>query len=447
MAEVKGGLTSPTIKSAITAITGVDLVSPGRGVLGYGQDLQTVYDGPSYANQNAYTVFSYYGGMPAVDFSNTIANASLKPYSRLSYEAGLDLRMFNGRLGFDATYFRTINGPQIYALNVAPSTGYDSRNINGITTLNQGFELSLWATPVKKEHFTWHVRANWSTFRETLKSIYQGEDVLTMNGHNYSVGERLDAIYGKTLARDGDGNIIHSGGLVYPTPTGVSQNGFLGHLNPDFTFGITNSFRYKSWSFGFQFDGRIGGKIYDFAYVQAMNAGTAIETVSGAMGEARYNEWVSFRDEGKVQPHYVGQGVKIVSGTPVFDKGVITNLDELTFAPNDVPVALQSYITGSNGLQGNTEYFMVDRSFAKLREVSIGYTIPTKWLGKSFVRYASFSIVGRNLLYFAARKDMDMDSFASGFNSSDRAASGSQGSVGLQSAVPRRFGFNINVNF
>ncbi len=447
IAEVKGGLTSPTIKSAITAITGVDLTSPGRGVLGYGQDLETVYDGPSYANQDAYTVFSHYGGIPAVDFSNTIANPNLKPYSRLSYEAGVDLLMLNGRFGLDATYFRTINGPQIYALHVAPSTGYDSRNINGITTLNQGFEIAVHAVPIKKQHFTWDIKANWSTFRETLKAIYAGEDVLTMNGHNYVVGERLDAVYGKKLARDGEGNIIHRAGLLYPTPTGISQNGLLGHLNPDFTFGIYNNFRYKTWSLGFQFDGRIGGSIFDFAYAQAMNAGTAIETVQGAMGEARNKEWESLRDNGQVEPHYVGQGVKIVAGTPIFEQGEIVNMQDLTFAPNDVPVSLQSYITGSNGLSGNTEYFMIDRSFAKLREVSISYSLPTKLLGKGVIRAASFSIVGRNLLYFAARKDMDLDSFASGFNSSDRTASGSQGSVGLQSAVPRRFGFNINLSF
>ena len=447
VAEVKGGLTSPTVKSAITTITGVDLTSPGRGVLGYGQDLQTVYDGPSYTNQDAYTVFSYYGGTPAVDFSNSIANSALKPYSRLSYETGIDLRMFDNRIGLDATYFRTVNGPQIYALNVAPSTGFESRNINGITTLNQGIELTLSASPIKNQNFSWDIRANWSTFREKLKEIYQSEEVLNMNGHNYTVGERVDAVYGKKLARDGEGNVIHNAGLLYPTPTGVSQNGFLGTLNPDFTFGIQNNFRYKSWSLGFQFDGRIGGKIFDFAYAQAMNAGTAIETVSGAMGEARFNEWESFRDKGVVTPHYIGEGVKIVSGTPIFEGGEITNLHELSFAPNDVPVSLQSYITGSNGLLGSTEYFMVNRSFAKLREVSIGYTLPARLLSKSFFRSASFSLVGRNLLYFAARKDMDMDSFASGFNSSDRSASGTQGSVGLQSAVPRRFGFNINLSF
>ena len=445
LADVKGGLTSPTIGSAFSAITGKSL---NAGLLHYGNELYSTYDGPSYGNQNVYTLFSYYNGLPSVDYSSTIASPALKPYNRVSYEAGLDINMFKNRLGINATYFRTTNGPQIFALNVAPSTGYTARNINGITTLNQGFEISVNGSPIKHtDGFNWNIAANWSTYRETLKDIYEGEDVLTLNGHDYRVGDRLDAVYGRNLVRDGQGNVVHNAGLIYQAPTGNSQNGFLGNLNPDFSFGINNQFSYKNWALSFQVDGRIGGKIYDFTYAQTLNGGTGIESASGAFGDARYQEWVSLRDNGTVTPAYIGDGVKIVSGTPVFQGGQITNLDELTFAPNDVPVTTQSYITVSTGLYGNQEYFMVDRSFAKLREASISYSLPAKVLERSFIKGATFSLVGRNLLYFAARKDMDMDAHAAGFNASDRSASGMPGTTGLESATTRRFGFNINLSF
>lgn len=443
-AEVKGGLTSPTIGSAFSAITGKSLRT---GLLGYGTELQTSYDGPTYANQNVYTLYNYYNGLPSVDFSNTIANPALKPYSRKSFEAGLDLRLFDGRLSVDVTYFRTTNGPQIYNLNVAPSTGYQYRAINGITTLNQGFEFSFTANILNnKDGLNWTLMGNWSTYKETLKDIYGDEEYLNLNGHNYKKGDRLDEIYGRTLVRDGQGNIVHNGGLIYQAPTGDSQNGFLGHMNPDFSFGITNTFRYKNLALSFQIDGRVGGKIYDFVYAQAMNGGTAKETVEGAFGEARYKEWTSLRDNGTVTPSYVGEGVKIVSGTPKFENGQISNLNELTFAPNDVPTTVQSYITGNNGLYGNTEYFMISRTFVKLRELSLSYTLP-KSAFKGFFKSATVSLVGRNLLYFAKRKDMDLDSYASGFNSSDRSAVGNKGSVGLESATTRRFGINVNLSF
>ena len=443
-AMVKGGLTSSTIGSAFSSITGKSLNS---GLLGYGNELQTTYDGPTYANQNVYNIFSYYDGLPSVDYSETIANSSLAPYSRKSYEAGLDLRLFGSRVSLDATYFRTINGPQIYNLNVAPSTGYKSRAINGITTLNQGIELTLSGKILTDpERLNWNVSANWSTYKETLKDIYGDEEVLNLNGHNYRVGDRLDAYYGRTLVRDNQGNIVHNGGLIYQAPTGDSQNGFLGNLNPDFSFGLINTFSYKNLALSFQIDGRVGGKIYDFIYAQAMNGGTAAETATGKFGEARLAEWKSLRDNGMTIPSYIGEGVKIVSGTPRFENGQIVNFDELTFAPNDVATTVQSYITGSNGLYGNTEYFMIDRSFVKLRELSLSYTLPQTAF-KGFFRSATISLVGRNLLYFAERKDMDVDSFASGFNSSDRAASGSSGTVGLQSATTRRYGININLSF
>ncbi|WP_442590662.1 SusC/RagA family TonB-linked outer membrane protein [Pedobacter sp. AW31-3R] len=445
VAEVKGGLTNATVGSAYMGVTGKTL---GSSLLNYGSELYSVYDGPSYANQNSYSINSYYSGLPAASYSDVIANQLLKPYNRLSYEGGLDIKFLNNRIGLDATYFRTINGPMIYALDVAPSTGYTKRNINGITTLNQGFEIGLNASVIKHSNgFNWDISANWSTYKETLKEIYGDESVLYLNGHGYRVGERLDAYYGRTLVKDGNGNIVHtSAGLIQQAPTGDQQNGFLGNLNPDFSIGINNRFSYKNWGLSFQWDGRIGGKIYDFTYAQTMNGGTGIETASGAFGEARLSEWNSLKNTGTVAPAYVGQGVVITSGTPVYDKGQITNLNELTFAPNTKAVTVQSYITGTNGLYGNTEYFMVDRSFAKLREMGLSYSLPEKMLRKAFFKSATFSLVGRNLLYFAKRKDMDMDSYASGFNATDRVAQGGKGSTTLQSSTTRSFGFNINLS-
>jgi hypothetical protein len=61
-----------------------------------------------------------------------------------------------------------------------------------------------------------------------------------------------------------------------------------------------------------------------------------------------------------------------------------------------------------------------------------------------FFKAVSFSLVGRNLLYFAARKDIDLDQFAAGYNDSDRSLN--NGGL-LQSVNGRRFGFNIKLSF
>jgi len=321
--------------------------------------------------------------------------------------------------------------------------------INGVTTLKNGFEIELLGSVLRsKDGLNWDVNVNYSTYKETLKSIYGSQAYLQQNGHNYVVGDRLDAIYGTKFVRDGSGNIVNgSGGLPLQSPGGISNNGLLGYANPDFSFGITNHFSYHNFSLSFQFDGRIGGKIYDFTYYHAMNGGTDRETASGAFGDARLAEWNSTAEGTKsATPAYVGPGVVITSGTPIFANGQITNLSQLTFAPNTKAVLVQSYI--SSGIGGNAdEYYMISRSYAKLREATFGYSLPAKLLERSFIKRASFSIVGRNLLYFAARKDIDLDQYASGYNASDRTIVGTNGGSDLASPTARRYGFNIHLTF
>lgn len=445
-ADVKGGLTSSTVPSAYTAITGI---STGT-LFGYGTDLYSSYDGPTYTNQNTYSIASYYNGTTSVNYSNTIANPTLKPFDVESLELGTDIRFFNNRLGFDMTYFRTINGPLIYQLGVAPSTGFYSQNVNGITSLKNGFEIAMNASPIKNRGgFSWDVNINWATYKETLKAIYGNQSYLAINGHNYTVGERLDNFYSTKFVRDGAGNIVNAAGVPISAPSlsDNSNRGLIGHLNPDFTFGVSNKVSYKSFSLSFQFDGRIGGKIYDRVLYQGNNGGTSIESASGAFGVARLADWNVAKGNGGTLPStypgsYVGQGVVIASGTPHYTNGQIDNMSSLTFATNTTPTTVQNYL--SSGIGSNfDEYYMVDRSFVKLREVSLSYNLPAKFVNKKLFKAVSVSLVGRNLLYFAKRQDFDIEQYASGFNIADRSVGGTS-STDLQSAVARRFGFNLN---
>ena len=441
-AQVKGGLTSPTVASAFTQITGA---STNSGLLGYGTDLLSSYDGPTYQNQNAYSLVSYYNASPSVNYSSTIANPALNPFNVASYEGGLDIKFLKNRLGLDATYFLSNNGPIIVALPVAPSTSYTSKNQNALTTQKKGYEISLSGSPLKSAHgLNWDVLVNYATYKETLKDIFQDEKIITLNNHNFTKGERIDGIYSSGFVRDGSGNIVYNGGLPLRAPSDVGNNKLLGYSNPDYTFGINNRFSFHSISFSFQFDGRVGGKIYDEVYKDGMNGGTAIESASGAFGAARLTEWKS-TNVGTVAPTpaYIAPGVVITAGTPIYANGVITNLKDLTFAPNTTATTVQNFI--SSGIGNVTEYWMTDRSFAKLREVTLGYAVPASVFGRSnLVKAASVTLVGRNLLYFAKRKDIDLDQFASGYNASDR----SNGNGGLlQSPTSRRYGININVSF
>jgi TonB-linked SusC/RagA family outer membrane protein len=449
-ADVKGALTQAQAPSAYALSTG----SSVGNLLGYGTEYYTSYDGPSYQNQSAYQVTTYYNNQPAVSYSSTLSDPKLKPYDVKSTEAGLDFRLFQNRLGLDATYFRTVNGPQIYQLSIPSSTAYSSQIVNGVTTLKTGWELTLNASPVKNPRgFSWDVLINWSTYKETLKSIYAGTPLLQTSHHNYSIGERLDDWYSSAYLRDPNGNIIYEGGgpqLASGNSTQAEK--YLGHLDPDWSFGINNRFSYKNISLSFQFDGRVGGIIYDDVWYHAMNGGTAIESDQGAIAVGRKADYeaAAAQPNGQLPTTYAGSfiahGVSIASGTPTFNGGQITNQKSLTFTPNATPIIVQSYLSSALGSNVD-EAYTVSRTFVKLREVNLSYAFSPKLLGKSIFKSASVSLVGRNLLYFAKRKDFDIDQYGSGYDAYTGSYAGTSNDVTLSSPTFRRYGLNLNLGF
>jgi TonB-linked SusC/RagA family outer membrane protein len=456
-ADVKGGLTSPTIGTSYNAVQSTGLgtgwnTQPVSNLLGYGTELYTPYNGPTYLNSSPSAPATYYGGTPSVALSNTIANADIKPFDVKSYEFGADLKFLNNRLGLNATYFTTTNGPNIISLPVAPSTTNTNQIVNGVTTKKNGVELEVVGSPLRSQNgLNWDVNVNYSTYRETLASVYNGATSIYLNDHLYHIGDRLDAEYGTKFVRDGNGDIVNSGGVPISAPSAPddANYGLLGYADPNFAFGINNHFSYHNFTLSFDFTGRIGGKIYDYTMYKSFNGGTAVETAEGAYGAARLAEWNS-TDEGTktATPEYVGPGVVIVSGTPQYGPGgVITNMNQLTFAPNTQKVLVQSYV--SSGIGGNfDEAYMVSRSFAKLQEATFGYSLPSKLLMGSFIKKVNISVVGRNLLYFAARKDIDLDEYASGYDASTTQITGTDnGNANLASPTARRFGMNLHLTF
>jgi TonB-linked SusC/RagA family outer membrane protein len=428
-ANVKGGLTAAEIGPAYRAM---NLPSP----LQYGSEWIASYDGPSYTNQNNYQIKNFYNNLPSADFTGNIANQELKPFSVTSYEGGVDLKFLEDRLGLDFTYFSALNGPQIFSRTVAPSTGYYSANVNDIVTQKKGIELAISGTPVKDHRgLTWEVLANYSSFVERFKEINDPSGRVFLNDHFYQVGDRVDEGFGYKLLRDLNGNVIHdAAGLPLLPAQGTSAKQSLGFGNSDFIWSINNRFQYKDLSFSFQFDGRVGGVIYDEIMIDGYQGGRALDLVQGAYGEARRAEWESLKATGTVRPSFVGQGV--VADRPIqFDaQGNIANLSELNFRENTTPVQLQTYIAQlSYSFQ---EPWMISRTYAKLREVVIGYQLPAKLTTRLGIHRASVSLVGRNLLYFAQRKDIDLDQYP-----------GYSVFPPLQSATTRRFGINVNLTF
>lgn len=407
-AKVGGALTSSTIGQLWTPSYGGNYYSP--------------YDGPSFQNSASYSI-GLIQGKPAAAFTNTISNPDLKPNSSSAWEVGTDLGLFENKLMFDVTYFSSIDGPQIFSLPISGATGYSSALVNGIKVQRKGVEINVSGSPVHNINgFSWDISANYSTNQRYLKEIYPGVDKLNIY---LKVGDRLDKMYGSDFVRTLDGQIINDAS-GRPIRNSVAQ--YLGNANSDWVGAINNTFSYKNLSLKVQFDGRFGGQILDYVEKKTYQGGRHINTVLGEMGAARINDTKGIKS-------YVGEGVVVSNGQAIEynSEGQVTNYDKLQFAPNSTATYLQDYISRYYGTDVADR---ISRSFVKLREVVLTYNIPQTVLSKTFIKQANISFVGRNLLYFAERTDIDIEQYVDNY-----------GSSGLQTPTTRRFGFNLNISF
>lgn len=423
----KVGGSEPLTQRSIGPIPSISI---SGNPLRYGSVYQTPYDGPNFANSPVYSTSLLYNNQPAASYTNTITNPDLEPSFSSAWELGGDVRFFSNRVGIDVAYFESTDGPGIYNLPISETSGYTTALVNGIKTQRKGWEVVLNANPVRNAGgLTWDINVNWSTYNEYIAEIYPEKNIVNYDAFR-QVGERLDQFWGSALLRNTDGEIINTAD-GRPIPIS-SLNGnarrFLGYTNPDWVWGVINKFSYRNFGLSFQFDGRVGGVISNYVQQQTFRGGRHIETVQGAMGEARYQDYLGVKS-------WIGPGAVVTSGSPQVDiEGNITNEEELSFAPNATPTFLQDWISRYyNTNEGN----LMSRSFAKLREVVISYNLPSSMLERTFMKSASISLVGRNLLYFAEKKDLDIEQYAS------FTAAGS----GLQTPTLRRYGLNLNVTF
>lgn len=437
-ATVRADATSTTIGPApFNTITALGGGPSGKSLfdnpLGYGNGYASPYGGPDYSLLPFFSTSKPYNNQAAAYNTTSLYDPTIKTSLRENLEEGFDIKFLNNRLGFSATAFQYVDGPSILANSISTATGYTTYYLNALKIRKTGYEFSLSGTPVKNVRgLTWDVLVNWSTFKDVYKELPPGQN--TYNTF-YQVGDRVDKLYTSAFVRTADGQIVNDASGK-PLANPVRQ--YLGNLYADYRWGIYNKFSYKGVTLGFQFDGSVGGVTTDYMHNKTMRGGRNIETAEGALGDARYQDWKNFGVAGYTGT-YVGEGVVVSNGTPInynAQTGEITNYGALQFTKNTKAVFVQDYVSKYYGID---EANLMSKTFAKLREVTLGYDIPERLLRKSFISKATVSFVARNLLYFYKDKrfkDVDLDQYPQGLSS-----------TGLQSPTSRRFGFNVNITF
>lgn len=436
-ASAKAPATSSTIGSApFNSITAFGASPSGLSLfdnpLGYGNNYSSPYDGPDYSLAAVYSTSKPYNNQTAAYYSSNLYDPNIKTFKRVNFETGFDIRFLKNRLGFSATAFQYIDGPRILQNPISSATGYNFYFLNALVTKKTGLEFTLNGSPVRTKNISWNVLVNWSSFQDRYEELPPGQNLYNTF---FQKGDRVDKFYTSAFVRNPAGQIVNDGAgkpLTNPVPQ------FLGYLNANYQWSIINNVEWKGLSLGFQFDGSVGGVTTDYMRNKTMRGGRNIETAQGALGDARYQDWKNFGVPGYAGT-YVGEGVVVTNGVPInYDSktGAITNYKDLQFGPNTKKAFVQDYVSKYYGIN---EANLMSKTFAKLREVIIGYELPAKWLTGSFISKISVSLVGRNLLYFYKDKrfkDVDLDQY-----------NYSTSSTVLQSPTVRRYGFNINVTF
>jgi TonB-linked SusC/RagA family outer membrane protein len=354
--------------------------------------LNTIYAVTTQGNNVASINFPFVIGSTnyaGFDLGNTLGGGSvLTPEFTKSYEVGAVFGFFQNRVNLDMTYFKTISENQIIPVTTAPSTGFLSRTTNVGRMDNKGVEALLNINPVRTSDFRWDIAVNYTRIRNNVSSISEGVLESSINGNAFTgtipsfvVGQAYGVIRGNKKPTVTDPNSPYFGQYIINGATGLFApeltNQVIADPNRDWQGGINNTFTYKGLTASFLVDALVGGDVISF-------------TNGSFKGNGSLKATAENREAPRVIPGVIQTGTS-ADGTP-------------TFRPNDIQVDAQSY-WGSFGLQSDLNVY--DATAYRLREVSLGYTLPKQWLERTPFGQASISVSGRNLFYYAPNAPFD----------------------------------------
>lgn len=340
-----------------------------------------------------------------------IKNQNLKWEGSSSVNLGLDLGLFANRLSLSADFFIKDTKDLLLAQELAHVTGFDKQYQNVGKIRNKGMEFSISSTNIQTKSFTWNTNFNISIIRNELRALESGANYKTTRSgfdSNFTqddyiaiVGSSLGAIYGyefdgiyqssdfyttpdhKYILKEGITNntrYTDAGGLRPGVVKYKDQNGdgiittadrtVIGNAIPKWYGGITNTFAWKGIDFSFMFQFNYGNDIYNATRLYATQS-----------RNGRTNMLAE-----------------------VADRWTETN------ASNLVP-STKGYVT-------NDVYsrFVEDGSFLRLKNVTLGYTLPKKWTQKAYIKRMRVYATGQNLFCISGYSGYDPEVSTAGNN-------------------------------
>lgn len=343
-------------------------------------------------------------------------NTNLKPEIATSYEFGTDIKLFDGRLGFDATYYKTQNKNQILNVAVSPLTGYTSTTINAGNVENYGVELGMNITPIKTQDLVWNMDINFTKQQSKLVALVDGIDRVDFGGGTDMGGSftRVGGIIGGDLyapyvkkVEEGEykgWNLLDANGRWDVDRTKENQKK-VGNSNNDFALGFNTSVTYKNFTLSASLDWRQGGDFFSESMkrmarsgkIESWNNGISTSTFTGVLNANSFNgDRAALANEIKTNPIYrdnnvwVGGRNQELGGfdyngnyNGAFFPGVIDNGDGTyteNFGGAEGTQFFDAYrvVESSGSFWRTGETFMYDASFVKLRDITLSYKFSNK---------------------------------------------------------------------
>ena len=380
-------------------------------------------------------------------------NANIRPEKKYEYEIGFESKFLNNRLGFDISYYNNRVKDQILSTPQPSTSGVKYVLMNVGEVANEGWDISVSATPVLTKNFRWDLTANYGIYRNKVVKLADGVPYLEISNIGGG-GAKIQAVEGRPMGdiyvqvpqMNENGEYLVSDKGLYMNQTELQR---VGNINPDGVGGLFSSFSYKNIFLDFSIDFRIGGDVINEMYQYS--------TASGLTPES-----LQFRDteHGGLSYYYPGNnnasGVPVQvdpslgagpNGETVYHDGVILpGVVASTGEKNTriIPAGYyynQTYNWGTQPEQLTYRHSVFDNSYVKLRELTIGYQFPEKLISKLGMTRLSVSVFGRNLFYFyKALKNYDAES-------SVGTSWASQAVVGGSTTATRNFGVSLRASF
>jgi TonB-linked SusC/RagA family outer membrane protein len=361
-----------------------------------------------YQTQVYYNLQNSYLGQPVGSFPTSLPSGLLKPFTTEEFEIGADLRFFGSRLNVDIAYYTKKTENEVMSAQYSITSGYTSGYVPTGSMKNNGLELLISGTPIRNKNFAWNVSFNFTSVKnEVVKTDVAGNRI-NLGSNRATLGNAITAyVVGlpgpQIMAYDykySDKGEVVVDGSGYPVRGNLIP---MGSVLPTSYGGLNNEFSYKGFNFAFLFDYSFGNKILSATSYYSIFRGLNKMTLEGR------------------------------------ETGITTGVTS-TGAVNTVAADAQGYYRSI--AQNVTKTHVLDGDFIKLRQLTLGYTIPASILQP--LRYISgvqISLVGRNLWTVMSKSD-NIDPEAT-FGSNVRY----YGIEGTNLPTTRSYGVNLNIKF